>query len=255
MLPFFNVFGRQFSTYGLMMVLALFLVCFLFVMMGKKRGVTANDVCIIGAFALLFALAGASILYALVTYSLAEIWQFIITGNTAPLRGLVYYGGFIGGFFGAIIGIKVAKVSLIEVERTVVPLLPLGHAIGRIGCVLSGCCIGMQYDGPFAIYYPFIADGHGRFPVQILEAVVNVGLCFILLQFSKHKRSPFVVISLYCVLYGISRFLLELLRGDSIRGIAYGLSTSQWISIALITLGVCYLIIRNMYDKKKHLLH
>ncbi len=252
MFPYFYVFGRQFSTYGLMLVLAVFVVGFLSVLAGKKRGICVYDVCIIAAFVLFFGLLGGSVLYALVTYSLEEIWHYIITGNVAALSGLVYYGGFIGGLFGALIGIKVAKVSISDAERTIAPFLPLGHGVGRIGCFLAGCCVGMKYDGPLAVHYPHLPDGYGRFPVQLLEALVNVGLCLILLRFARRKRAPFAVIALYCTMYGICRFLLELLRGDSIRGIAYGLSTSQWISIGMITLGAGYLI--SIEIAKRHLL-
>ncbi len=252
MFPYFNVFGRQFSTYGLMLVLAVFLVVVLSVSVGKKRGVCLYDVCIIAAFTVLFGLFGASLLYALVTYSLAEIWHYIITGNIEPIGGLVYYGGFIGGFLGALLGIKVSKVSIAEAERTIVPFLPLGHAIGRIGCFLAGCCVGMKYDGPFAVYYPHISDGYGRFPVQLLESIVNLGICCILLSYARQKHKPFAVISLYCIMYGICRFFLELLRGDSIRGIAYGFSTSQWISIGMIVISAGYLI--SLRIAKRHLL-
>lgn len=58
-------------------------------------------------------------------------------------------------------------------------------------------------------------------------------------------------------MYGIIRFNMEFLRGDGIRGIYFSLSTSQWISLALILGGVIYniypLFAKNIKANKKTL--
>ena len=48
----------------------------------------------------------------------------------------------------------------------------------------------------------------------------------------------------YLIVYSIMRFCLEFVRGDAIRGGFLGLSTSQWISIVLLPLGI-YLVFRK----------
>ncbi len=54
---------------------------------------------------------------------------------------------------------------------------------------------------------------------------------------------------MYLIGYGIERFILEFFRYDSIRGIFFGLSTSQWISIILIPIGILFFI--GIFNKKR----
>jgi prolipoprotein diacylglyceryltransferase len=55
----------------------------------------------------------------------------------------------------------------------------------------------------------------------------------------------------YIIGYGILRFCLEFLRGDKERGGFLGVSTSQWISILLVTILIAIIIIYNHQKKKK----
>ena len=239
MYPYISIFGQHFGTYGLCMVLGFFLPCVLTVRRGKPLGITPEDVFITAATALLGALVCGGGLYVAVTYSFEEIIGFIRRGEFSFLgSGIVFYGGLIGGVLGALLGIGIAKCSLPAVERATVPFIPLGHAVGRIGCVMAGCCHGFEYSGPFALYYPNSVAGldpaQGYFPVQLVEALANGLVCAALLRLSKKERKPFDLLFFYLGLYGVERFLLEILRGDEIRGIYGGLSVSQWISLGLL---------------------
>ena len=254
MYPYIDLSGRKIGTYGLCMVVGIFLAGWLSLCRGKKRGLKLEDLLIIAAFALLFALPCGGVLYAFVTYSPAQVWQSVISGDFTVFGGLVFYGGLIGGIIGAMIGIIVAKSKFAVIESSVVPYIPVGHAVGRIGCLLAGCCRGMAYDGPLAIYYQSAVTGmpndQGYFPVQFLEAVINIGICVILICIDKKERKPGVVLSSYIGLYAAARFLLEYFRGDSIRGIYEGLSTSQWIAIATSICSLTYLLITPKSHKQ-----
>ena len=127
-------------------------------------------------------------------------------------------------------------------ERSVVPFIPLGHGIGRVGCVMAGCCHGFPYEGPFALYYPNSVAGlspdQGYFPVQPLEALINVGICLILLWYEKRMKRPGQLLFAYMGFYAVARFFLEMLRGDAVRGIWYSVSTSQIISLGLLAVSL-----------------
>ena len=80
------------------------------------------------------------------------------------------------------------------------------------------------------------------FPTQIVESICNL-LIFVILTITYKKYiGTYKTVGLYCILYSIVRFILEFFRGDLIRGIYLGLSTSQWISIALLILGLVIFI-------------
>jgi phosphatidylglycerol:prolipoprotein diacylglycerol transferase len=229
------------------MVLGFFLAGFLALRKGKPNGLIIPDVCIIGAMALLGAVIGGGVLYIFVTYSLDEIIAFVQRGDFSFLNGgIVFYGGLIGGVLGALLGIRIAGCSLQLIEHSVIPFVPLGHAVGRIGCVMAGCCHGFEYDGLFALYYPNSVSGlspdQGYFPVQPLESLINVGICLILLWFEKRMKRATGLLFVYLGLYSISRFFLEMLRGDAVRGVWNGFSTSQIISMVMLCVSIVGLL-------------
>ena len=251
MYPYIHILGREIGAYGLCMLLGFSLAAVLALFKGKPKGLIAEDLLIVGAFTLGFALIGGSLLYSLVTYSPTEIVGFICSGDFSFLgNGIVFYGGLIGGIFGAFLGIRVAQCSIALIEKSVVPFIPLGHAVGRIGCVMAGCCHGFAYDGPLALYYPSSVIGlsqeQGYFPVQPLESLINIGLCLFLLRYEKRAKYALDTLFMYLGSYGISRFFLEMLRGDAARGIWNALSTSQIISILLL----CISLMRMLWKKK-----
>lgn len=248
MFPYISVLGRSFGTYGLCMVLGFALAFVLSYRRGRNRGLLLEDLLIVGAFAVGFGLLGGSFLYAIVTYTPAQIIAFLSAGNFRFLSsGIVFYGGLLGGILGALIGIRVAKCQFATIARAAVPHIPLAHAIGRIGCVMAGCCHGFAYDGPFALYYPHsvlgLSPDQGYFPVQLLEALLNFAVYLFLLWYEKRAKRAAKLLFAYLCIYGISRFFLEMLRGDVNRGLWYMLSTSQIISVILLCIsitGLCF---------------
>jgi len=255
MFPYFFVLGRQIGTYGVCMVVGFVLAFLLSLRAGRGKNLLFEDLLICGAFALGFGMLGSSLLYIFVTYSLKEIVEFITAGDFRFLNsGIVFYGGLIGGVFGGLLGIRVAKCKFDTVARCVVPYIPLGHAVGRIGCVMAGCCHGFPYDGPFALYYPHSVSGlspeQGYFPVQLLEALINVVICLLLCTYAKRAKRAANLLFMYLGMYAVSRFFLEMLRGDAIRGVWHTVSTSQIISILLLIVSVTGFLWNRRIQKK-----
>ena len=171
-------------------------------------------------------------------------------------NGYVFYGGLIGALLGFALYAKWNNSSVLKLLNIVVPVVPLVHAFGRIGCFLGGCCYGIPYHGFGAVRFPkndFVGDVLGsvdRFPVQLLESALNF-LLFLLLYFIARKiRFDGMLLGLYLIIYPIERFFLEFLRGDAIRGKFFGVSTSQWISLMLIPIGIFLLVKKGNFKTK-----
>ncbi len=148
--------------------------------------------------------------------------------------GFVFYGGFLGGLLYLVI-LKGLQFPLNKkILWSLVPALTLGHAIGRFGCFLAGCCYGKETDLIWGIHL----HGVSRHPTQLLEFFLLLILGLFLL---KSKRSKKILISVYLVSYGFIRIFIESLRGDLIRGMWGPLTPSQWISLALILAGIAVL--------------
>lgn len=165
--------------------------------------------------------------------------------------GMVFYGGLLCALLFMFIYIRVRKLPARLYLNNTVIAFPLFHCLGRVGCSFTGCCYGIEYHGSLAIHYsaahinPGISDhvaDFPRFPVQPLEAVLELLIFTVLLILFLKMGDRLAVTPVYLISYAVVRFLDEFLRGDEIRGFLGPFSTSQWISIAVFVITVIYLI-------------
>lgn len=132
--------------------------------------------------------------------------------------GFVFYGGLISGLIWTYLSRRFFKFIKPEMEKFLIPGLAFGHAIGRIGCFLAGCCYGHELESG------------SHFPIQLVESAALFILGVYVIK-NIHKQK---VVAIYLLSYSILRFGLEYFRADEIRGVLpYGLSTSQYISIGV----------------------
>lgn len=256
MLPYLNLFGLKIPSYGLMMALAFIAAIVLCYYRAKKAGLDVDKILNLAIIAIITGMVGAYLLYIFVTYSFSEIIGSIKDGSFYVFKsgGLVFYGGFILAAVCCIGYVLIKKLSLAEYATAIIPSIPLAHAIGRVGCFMAGCCYGRVCDTVVSVIYTNPIGGAPVgvpvFPVQLLEAVLNLIIFAILLVYTRKKAKSFSSVFLYLLCYSIVRFTVEYFRADDIRGIFLGLSTSQWISIALFVIGIVGFILTLRYDKK-----
>ena len=239
MYPYFSVFSYQIPAYGVMMGVGLFVAGGVALVRVQHAKLHWEDALVILACAFGFALLGAAGLYVLVTYSIRQIFEMIRTGELfqSNRMGLVFYGGLLLAIPGSWLGARLARTHLMDYVVPIVPCIPLGHAFGRIGCLLAGCCYGVPTNLPIGIAYTQNLSGAPLgvplFPIQAIESAALVLVFIILIFYTRCVRKPMQVAMLYIMLYSPLRFILEWFRYDAIRGVYFGLSTSQWISIAI----------------------
>lgn len=257
MLPYLNIFGIKFPMYGLLIVLGCALAIFIVIKFRYKKSISGSDIGYCCCYTGIMAIIGAKLLYIITV--LPNLIDRISSGSFTTSDflnllsgGFVFYGGAIGGILGVFIYSKQFKVNFLDLIENMIPGVPLAHAIGRIGCFCAGCCYGMPYPPPIGVYFKpdSVAPlGQSFFPIQLCEAFLNLILFIIIFTYSRHERKPGKIIGMYLIGYGIERFILEFFRYDSIRGIFFGLSTSQWISIILIPIGILFFV--GIFNKKR----
>ena len=266
MFPIIEVFGLKLGAYGIMVVVG-FLVCSLVASRLIKRfGINMLDFGLVMICACIVMTICACLLFGLTNIRLiiaafSHIGELGFEGLMGILKiafgGLVFYGGFIGGALGILIYTRFSKPmrpkrdGLLDVYAVLVPLF---HGFGRIGCFLAGCCYGIESEFGFTAHgnelNPTVNDVN-RFPVQLVESGCNFILFFVLLMLFKKAIMDKRLIYIYMLAYPVVRFSLEFLRGDTYRGILFGLSTSQWISIILFLFSIVMLIRKNKIMKKE----
>ncbi|MGN0345669.1 MAG: prolipoprotein diacylglyceryl transferase [Lachnospiraceae bacterium] len=254
MCPYFEIGVMKLPAYGSMIFLGIFLANIIAFHLSKKRQLSFDDLLLCEAYCGLGAFFGAKLLYILVSFPyiewnrMAELQYFIaIIGS-----GFVFYGGLIGGIGALFLCGKLHKINIGLYAANYAFLIPFGHAFGRIGCFLAGCCYGKPYEGIGAVVYPeysFAISGISLFPVQLVEAVL-LFLISAVVFIVQMKKGIKYNLEIYLVLYAIVRMILEYFRYDAIRGSFLFFSTSQWISIAII-LGVIGKLIWEKHGKSR----
>ena len=163
---------------------------------------------------------------------------FCLTGmRITNFGGFVFYGGLLGGLLGLFGYFRGSLKSVLEITDVICTLLPLGQAIGRLGCYFNGCCYGREWSGFLAIPYLLDKKWVYVFPTWFVEIGACTILFLVLRGVSKDAR-PDLHTAVYACGYSTIRFLLEFVRGDQIRGKIGALSISQWIGFMFIAFGV-----------------
>lgn len=103
--------------------------------------------------------------------------------------GLSWQGGFVAGFLVFILMLKNNKKEIGKWLDAVIFGVLLGHAIGRIGCFLQGCCYGITTNIPWAIQNPSLGDGLLRHPTQLYESFGYFLIFLLLYSYSKNIYS------------------------------------------------------------------
>ena len=156
-------------------------------------------------------------------------------------EGFVVYGGIIGGILVGWLYCTIKKLKFLTYFDLMMPSIALAQGFGRIGCLLAGCCYGKETTGPLAITFTdsaFAPNHVPLIPTQIYSSILDFAHFFLLLYVAKHKKADGQVAGCYLICYSIGRFVIEMFRGDIERGNVGIFSTSQFISLFILIIGI-----------------
>lgn len=246
MIPNFDLFGKTISPYMIAALVGVLVVFFYSQKLAKKQGL--NEFHMMNMILLCFVgvALGGSILYGItnmkvIVYTfrnLQEINSFkaFIERIILIFGGSVFYGGLIGSILVCFVFLKKRQLPLGAYSDIGAVCIPLFHFFGRMGCFLSGCCYGMEWEHGFVYRHSpaEAANGVPRFPVQLVEAGVNLVLFLLLRNRLLKGKLKDRLLAVYLSTYPVCRFVLEYFRGDEVRGFVGIFSTSQLISLLLL---------------------
>lgn len=239
----------QLPSYGVVLALGVVAALLTLKRRADRAGMDGGRLVDFSLWIVIWALVGAKGLLILV-----ELPRYL--REPGDLLGVVRAGGvFLGGFLAAVIAAAVLmrryRLRPLPTLDVIIPSVALGHAIGRVGCLLAGCCWGAYCTLPWAITYtdPAAAANVGTplhvplHPFPVYSSLFNLALYGFLAWLYRRSPAPGTVFASYLMIYGSGRFLLELTRGDEVRGTILGgaLSTSQGIAVAMVVVGVSLL--------------
>lgn len=246
MLPFIHFFGKAIPLYGLAWIVGIGLAAVAATLLCRRTELKQYDLVYSAVIAVIGGLIGSKAMFLLV--SLPWILREHIPFEAVMRGGFVFYGGLIGGMVGLWLYLRVYKLPKLPFSDIFAVVLPLGHACGRVGCYLGGCCYGLPYDGPGCVVYTYsLGDTPLHtplFPIQLVEAVCLLVLFAVLLVLYIKRVPDGVPTLVYLIGYAVTRFVLEFFRGDAVRGVNW-LSTSQWISLGIVIFAVVCIAIHK----------
>jgi phosphatidylglycerol:prolipoprotein diacylglycerol transferase len=235
-------------SYGVLLALAYLAGLQLAVVRARRAGLDSARVMDLGIYLIIAALVGAKLMLVVVDFDYfrdrpRELLSLVRAGG-------VFYGGLI---FALVVGLWLVRRYRLPVWTAAdmyAPGIALGHVVGRLGCLLAGCCYGRPTDLPWGITFtsPVAAANVGTplgtplHPTQLYDAGAELLILVFLLAFERRGRPfPGRTFWLYMLLYAISRFIVEMFRGDE-RGTLMGFSTSQFVSLIVAPLAVLVLM-------------
>jgi len=173
--------------------------------------------------------------------------------------GFVWYGGLMGVAIASYFVARYYRIPWLVLTDMAVPGLAIGHAIGRIGCLLSGDGDwGTVSNLPWAMAYPnaivgwngqtvLKLDSHNHLvsafypgvrvhPAPVYETILYTGVFLVLWSLRKKPHVDGQIVYLYLILAGACRFLVEFVRVNP--RVLWGLSEAQLIALVMVAIGV-----------------
>lgn len=238
-------------TYGVLVAIAFLVALYIATRLGKQAGFNSERVTNLGVYCALMGILGAKVFMILFDWSeFMKNPREIFSMATLQAAG-VFHGGLIAAVVFAVFYTHRFAMPWLTTADVFAPAIAIGHAIGRLGCFMAGCCYGVACDRPWAVTYsnpeaatvsntPLFQPLH---PTQLYESGAELLVFALLMWRWRSPHRPGEIIGLYLVVSSIFRFAIEFFRYHE-QSLIAGLSLTQWISVGLLLLGAALLASR-----------
>jgi len=148
----FRIGDYPIHAYGVMVALAFLVGLTQCLYLARKRGMEENTVSDLMLWVMISGIIGARLGHVISEYD--EYIRNPVSILYIHRGGLIFYGGVIGGVAGVALFAWIRRQSLLRLGDLVLVAVPVGHALGRIGCFLNGCCFGKWTDSFTGVRFP-----------------------------------------------------------------------------------------------------
>jgi phosphatidylglycerol:prolipoprotein diacylglycerol transferase len=224
----FTVFGFPIHSYGVMIVIAFFVGAAICRKRAARLGMDTSKLIdgLIGA--LLLGILGARL-----TYIAQEIPYYTTHPKellTFEVAGITSFGGILFGLGYLLWWAKRHNIKLTKMIDVIGPPFLVANAIGRVGCLLNGCCYGVACP-PSMPWKIHVAGLSGWFhPAQMYDAAMCLIAYALVVSLEKLNRAQGQSFAMALAGYGLSRFIYEFWRSGTDAQVAAGQATSTyWI--------------------------
>lgn len=209
----FEIGSFKMSSFGAIMVVSFIFSLWVARLRASKYGFTKDQIGDISFVAIIAGILGARAFFIIqdLPYFLKNLNELF----SIQFKGLTSFGGFIVGGAAAAIYCKKKNLSAVAFLDLAAPAFLIGHAIGRVACLLNGCCHGH----PATSAFPFLAfsqeNKQYNVPAQIYDSVMNLAVFGLVLMLDRKEKKPLYIFGITFFLHGITRFIYEFFRAGS----------------------------------------
>ena len=232
--------------YGIMVVLAVVAVIALAILEARRVGLSEDHIYNVALWGIIGGILVSRLLHVI------DKWDYYMANprQIIGFEGLTVYGAVLGALIAVLIYCRVKKISFWQMGDIIAPGAIVGQAIGRIGCLLNGCCYGLPTSLPWGVVYTnpasFCPLGESFQPTQvyhILWDLIGFGILWLVRRRLEPKGSLFL---LYLAIYAAGDLSIRFVRvGEPFRsGLFFNLQQAQLIGILVLLVTVPWLIIR-----------
>lgn len=261
--PIFLRLGTfEIHWYGVCMAVGFLLFLGTWTYLSRGTGRDGNYLSNLLTVLILSALFGARAAY------VAEHWDQYAGQPWSILKvnegGLMFYGGLLSAWVAMSVFARLNKERWLNFLDLIITAVPIGHAVGRIGCFLEGCCFGDRCDGALGVHYP-VGSHLWRhqldlgmvgyydaplpvYPSQLFESAANFAIYGFLMWYYPRRRKEGAQVAIYCALYAPMRFVVEMFRSD-VRMPVGPFTISQAISLGVLAFAVALALYLRRWGK------
>jgi len=225
-------------SYGLMLAIGFVISVTLALSAAKRWKLDSGVVINLTSIAMLFGVIGGRLFYVIEHsgYYLNNPAEIIMLNR----GGLSWFGGLILGVLAAILYLRSRKQEVLKYFDLIIPYVALAQSIGRIGCLLNGCCHGREsiWGINFPVHQAVLV------PTQLYSSLILITIFVILRHLQERPHLQGNIFYLYLLLYSVARFFIEFFRADN-PAVFMGLSLFQLICIPIFSIALIALLFRQ----------
>jgi len=252
----FSLGAIEVRWYGIMVVLAIVAIIAITLLEAKRVGISEDHIYNVGLWAIIGGVVISRVVHVI------DKWDYYMAhpGQIINFEGLAVYGAVLGALLATLIYAWVKKLPFWQLGDIVAPGAILGQAIGRIGCLINGCCYGLMSPPSWAGAIVYTHDNHmllgtpvgtPMYPTQIYHLVWNLIAFAILWQWRRRLKPQGVLFLSYLALYAIGDLGIRFVREGE--PFLFGIQQAQLIGIVILVITVPWLVIKMLRGQKETL--
>jgi phosphatidylglycerol:prolipoprotein diacylglycerol transferase len=244
----FSIGTLEIRWYGVLVVLAVIAVIVLSLVEARRRGIAQDIIWDAALWAVVGGIIGARLLH------IIDRWQYYLYHPEQLLNfaGLAIWGAVLGGLIAILIFCLVKKISFWLLGDIAAPGAMLGQTIGRVGCLVNGCCYGLTCELPIAVIYSnpnsYAPIGVPLYPTQMFHIIWDLAGFVVLWLLRKKLKPAGTLFLLWLIFFGVGDFIIRFFRESE--PFLFNLPQAQVVDILIVVAAVITLVVRYVLYRR-----